>query len=259
MTQVSKQPASIANFLSFPATSKFLDETLKENKKEFVSNLIAMCDGDANLAACDPKKLMMCAMNATALGLPLNKNLGYAYIIPYKGIPSFQIGFKGIIQLALRSGQYNYINASEVRKGEIVRNKFTGQIKFLGENPENPIVGYLACLQLNNGYEASVYMSEEEIEAHATRYSKMYAADKQYGKRVSKWSDTEERPKMANKTVLKKLLGTYGILSTEMITALSNDDEEVEIPSSGRGTTIIEAEVITQEEPGTNEPEKVEI
>lgn len=263
MTQITQQKkASIANFLSFPSTSKFLDETLKENKKEFVSNLIAMCDGDANLAACEPQKLMMCAMNATALGLPLNKNLGYAYIIPYKGVPSFQIGYKGIIQLALRSGQYKYLNACEVRDGEISRNKFTGEIKFLGENPSGNIIGYLACLKLNNGFEASIYSTEEEIEAHALRFSKMYQADKSYGKRVSKWSDPDARPKMAMKTVLKSLLGTYGILSTEIVRAFEHDEEmEIEQPQKARGKNIevYEAEVITQSEPESNEPEKVDI
>lgn len=259
MSQLQSKPVSISNFLSFPATSKFLESTLKENKKEFVSNLIALCDGDANLAACEPQKLMMCAMNATALNLPLNKNLGYAYIIPYKGIPSFQIGYKGIIQLALRSGQYKFLNACEVREGEIQRNKFTGEIKFLGENEDSPIVGYMACLELKTGFQASVYMSEQQIEAHATRFSKMYAADKQYGKRVSKWSDAEARPKMAIKTVLKSLLGTYGILSTEMVQAFSNDDEnEYEAPAKGARTSNVEEAVIIQSEP-SQEPEKVQI
>jgi len=255
-----KKAVSIGNFLNFPNTQKFLSDNLQDNKKEFVSNLLALCDGDANLAACDPQRLMLCAMNATALNLPLNKNLGYAYIIPYKGIPSFQIGYKGLIQLALRSGQYKFLNACEVREGEISRNKFTGEIKFLGENEDSPIIGYMACLELTNGFKASLYMTEKQIEDHAIRFSKMYAADKQYGKRVSKWSDADARPKMAVKTVLKGLLGTYGVLSTEMVKAISEDnDNEEEKPSSGsRGGEFQEA-VIVQDEPGEKEPEKVKI
>ncbi|MBC7845752.1 MAG: recombinase RecT [Flavobacterium sp.] len=250
---------SIGNFLNFPNTQKFLEDNLKENRKEFVSNLLALCDGDANLALCEPNKLMMCAMNATALNLPLNKNLGYAYIIPYKGVPSFQIGYKGLIQLALRSGQYKFLNATEVREGEISRNKFTGEIKFLGENEDAKIIGYMACLELNNGFRASLYMTEAEIEKHAMRFSKMYAADKQYSKRVSKWSDPDARPKMAIKTVLKGLLGTYGVLSTEMVKAFANDDDNESEPTKSNGRTgDIEEAVIVQNEPEL-ETEKVEI
>lgn len=263
-TQVANQEpkkVSIGNFLNFPNTQKFLEDNLKENRKEFVSNLLALCAGDANLALCDPNQLMLCAMNATALNLPLNKNLGYAYIIPYKGIPSFQIGYKGLIQLALRSGQYKFLNACEVREGEISRNKFTGEIKFLGENEDAKIIGYMACLELTNGFKASLYMTESQIEAHAIRFSKMYASDLQYGKKVSKWSDADARPKMAIKTVLKGLLGTYGVLSTEMVKAISDDEEnEYEQPTnSGRSGDFQEA-VIVQDEPKTDDnPEKVEI
>lgn len=253
MTQVTQtQPKpTIGNFLNSPSTKKFLEANLRENTQEFVSNLIAICDSDSNLAECDPAKLMMCAMNATALKLPLNKNLGYAYIIPYKGVPSFQIGYKGLIQLALRSGQYKYLNACEVREGELQRNKITGEIKFSGDLPNNPVVGYVAYLQLNNGFSASLYMSEEEIEKHALRFSKMYAADKQYSKRVSKWSDPDARPKMAIKTVLKGLLGTYGVLSTEMQKAFESESEEANYedvtPKASRET--VEPIVIQQEEP----------
>lgn len=261
-TQVANQEpkkVSIGNFLNFPNTQKFLEDNLKDNKKEFVSNLLALCDGDANLAACDPHRLMLCAMNATALNLPLNKNLGYAYIIPYKGIPSFQIGYKGLIQLALRSGQYKFLNACEVREGEISRNKFTGEIKFLGENEDAPIIGYMACLELTNGFKASLYMTEKQIEDHAIRFSKMYASDLQYKSAKSKWSDKDARPKMAIKTVLKGLLGTYGVLSTEMVKAIADDEEnEYEQPSSGNRGGFEEA-VIVQDEPGNQKPEKVQI
>ncbi len=251
---------SIGNFLNFPNTQKFLEDNLKENRKEFVSNLLSLCAGDPNLALCDPNQLMLCAMNATALNLPLNKNLGYAFIIPYKGVPSFQISAKGLIQLALRTGQYKFLNACEVREGEIARNKFTGEIKFLGENEEAPVVGYMACLELSTGFKASVYMTEAQIEFHANKYSQVYRSDKQHSKRASKWSDPDERPKMAKKTVLKSLLNNFGVLSTELVKALSTDDSnEYEQPGkSSRNSNIQEAEIVQQNEPN-QEPEKVQI
>jgi recombination protein RecT len=248
-TPATQQPkVSISNFLNMPKTKNFLEETLAERRTEFVSNLIAMCDSDANLAACDPAALMKCAMNATSLNLPLNKNLGYAYIIPYKNVPAFQIGYKGIIQLAIRTGMYKYINADDVREGELKRNKVTGELTIIGEFPNRKIVGYIAYLELMSGFTASLYMSEEQIEEHALRFSKMYAADKQYGKSVSKWSDPLARPAMAKKTVLKGLLGTYGLMTTEFAKAFDADNDH-EQPSSGGHREVEEAEVIQQLEP----------
>lgn len=237
---------SIANFVNSPSTAKFLEQTLQERKTEFVSNLIAMCDSDANLAACDPGQLMKCAMNATSLNLPLNKNLGYAYIIPYKGVPSFQIGYKGIIQLAIRTGQYKYINATEVREGELKRNKITGELTILSENPSGKVIGYIAYLELISGFSASLYMSEDEIEAHANRFSKMYQSDKRNKTSISKWSDSAARPAMAKKTVLKGLLGTYGLLTTEFIRAFETDNDTEE---AATGARFDDAEVINQPEP----------
>lgn len=237
---------SIANFLNAPSTAKFLNETLAEKKPEFVSNLIALCDADKNLAACNPGALMKCAMNATALNLPLNKNLGYAYVIPYKGIPSFQIGYKGLIQLAIRTGNYRFINATEIREGEIVRNKVTGEITFLGDKPNNPIIGYMSYLELISGFTASYYMSNDDLEEHAMRFSKMYQNDKRYNSNSSKWSDPLALPAMCKKTVLKLLLGTYGLMTTEFARAFESDNEEVE-PQGSRFDYA--EEVIQQDEP----------
>lgn len=253
-TAVAKK--SISTFLNIPQTQQFLEDNLKEHKSEFVSNLIAITEADANLAACDHKELMMCAFNAVSLNLPLNKNLGYAYVIPYKGTPSFQIGYKGYIQLALRTGMYKTLNACEIREGEIERNKITGEIRFIGDKPDNKIIGYLAYMKLNTGFEASVYMSEEQIEKHAFRFSKMYQADKRNKTNISKWSDAEARPKMALKTVLKSLLGTFGLLTTEMAKAWEIDNEDSEYGNSFRN--IEDAEVIPQPEP-QQEPRKVNI
>lgn len=247
MTTVAKKQ-TIGNFLSIPKTQAFLEDNLKEKRSEFVSNLIALSDSDSNIANCDPHKLMMCAMNATALNLPLNKNLGFAYIIAYGGVPSFQIGYKGLLQLAIRTGAYKTINACEIREGEIKQNKVTGEIKILGEYPDKPIVGYMAHLELLSGFTASLYMTEEQIEAHALRFSKSYQYDKNKNGNSSKWSDPLARPKMAMKTVLKGLLGTYGVLTTDMNNALSNDNEnEFE---SGNRSDIPEAQVIPQDDNG---------
>lgn len=244
--KLSAKPISMANYLNGASISKFLQEVLADKKSEFISNLIALCDTDKNLAECDPGMLMKCAMNATALNLPLNKNLGYAYVIAYKGIPSFQIGYKGLIQLAIRTGQYKYINATEIREGEIKHNKITGEVIFNGEKPDAKVVGYMAYLELVNGFTASLYMTEEQLEEHAIRFSKMYQYDKSKGSSQSKWSDPLAKPAMCRKTVLKLLLSTYGLMTTEFAKALSSDNEE-EAPQGGM--RYEDAEIISQTEP----------
>jgi recombination protein RecT len=257
-TPAKQEQRSIGNFLKTPSIESFLSDNLKERRGEFVSNLIALVENDNQLAACDPKKLMMCAMNATALNLPLNKNLGYAYIIPYKGIPQFQIGYKGLIQLAIRTGLYETLNAVEIREGEIERNKITGEIKFLGEKPENEIIGYIAFLKLKTGFKASLYMTEEKIENHAAKYSQVYKSDKKNNTRKSKWSDPDTRPKMALKTVIKGLLTTYGVMTTELQKAFESDSEnESDVSTNARDITNIQDEPKVQKE--NNEPEQVQI
>jgi recombination protein RecT len=256
------QAKSVANYLNKPEVNRFLKETLEEKRAEFVSNLITITEADSNLAACEPGALMKCAMNATALNLPLNKNLGYAYVIPYKNgktgryEPNFQIGYKGLIQLAIRTGSYKFINATEIREGEITRNKITGEIHFIGDKPNNKVVGYLAYLESTNGFTASLYMSEDEIEKHALRFSKMYQADKKYKSAKSKWSDPDARPKMSLKTVLKNLLSTYGLMTTEFAKAFEADSEG----ESGYSERSVEdVDVVEQEEPEEQpEPEETE-
>lgn len=258
---------NITQFLNTSKVSSFLEDQLKSKKAEFVSNLIALTNTSAALQQCDPDKLMRCAMNATALNLPLNSNLGYAYVIPYKNregeqIPQFQVSYKGLIQLAIRSGMYKTIHAVDVRDGEIEWNKFTGEFKLIGEKPDNRIIGYLAFLELTSGFSASVYMTEEEIEKHAMQFSKTYQADKKYKKRASTWSDPAIRPKMAIKTVLKKLLSTYGVLSVEMQNALVNDTEpeaETLDINSEDVTSNHHGNITINESGNANEPTKINI
>lgn len=242
---------SIANFLN--KSDEYLAKMLGKKKSEFVSNLIALSEADKTLQECNPVDLMKCAMNATALNLPLNKNLGYAYVIAYnqrqkdgsyKMTPQFQMGYKGFIQLAIRSAQYKTINTCEVREGEIRRNKFTGHIDFLGENPNGEIIGYLGYIELNNGFQQSLYMSVEQVQSHAKKYSQVFAK-----KGTGLWKD--EFDLMAKKTVLKLLLNRFGVLSVEMQNAILTDqaDHNGQYIDNPQGRYVADAEIIEQEEP----------
>lgn len=246
MAQQNNTPVklTVSNYFNKTSVSDYLSKTLGEKKGEFISNVIALSDSDSNIANCDPGDLMKCAMNATALNLPLNKNLGYAYIIAYGSKPQFQIGYKGFIQLAIRSGQYKTINACEVREGEIRRNKFTGEIIFNGEYPENEVVGYLAYIEMLNGFQQSLYMTTQQINEHAQKFSKTYRSSN------SVWKT--EFDSMAKKTVIKLLLGKYGVLSTEIEKAIVSDQtingEYADNPRNGRSRSSEEA-IVVQDEP----------
>lgn len=239
---------TMSNFLAMPNVARMLDENLGTSKKQFTSDLLAL-SSDKNIANCDPSDVLKCAMNATAIGLPLNKNLGYAYVIAYGGNPQFQIGYKGIVQLALRSGKYKIINVCDVREGEMKRNKFTGEVEFLEEQPQNEIIGYLAYLKLINGFEQSLYMTLKEINEHRDKHSKSGRG----GKGI--WKD--EYDQMSKKTVLKLLLNRWGILSLEMQTAIEKDqtDANGNYNDNIKKANAEELEIVSEQE----EAEKKEV
>lgn len=219
--------------ITSPATQKYLTELLQERKGVFVSNLTALVANNVNLQECEPYTLMFAALKATALSLPIEPSLGMAHVIPYKnkkrGITEaqFQLGYKGFQQLALRTGQYKRINTTDVRAGEISkRNRLTGEIAWNWIDDEatrlnTPIIGYVNYFLLLNGFESTFYMSKEEVNAHALRYSQTYKSNIGYIKEQSKW--TTDFDAMALKTVIKLNLSKNGVLSTELQDAIRAD------------------------------------
>ena len=214
-------------------TQAYLQDVLGEKKETFVSNLTALVSNDTKLQECKPVTLMYAALTATSLDLPLDKNLGFAYVIPYKNNrertteAQFQLGAKGIKQLAIRSGQFIGMNVTDVREGEIAgRNRMTGEMTFNwieddDERDKAKVVGYLAWFKLVNGFEKTKYMTVEEIKSHATRYSQTYSSKNDYVRKNSKWATDFD--KMAEKTVMKLLLSKDAPLSVEMQTAFRAD------------------------------------
>lgn len=198
----------------------YLGKVLGDRKEQFVTNCISLVSNNVNLQNCDPNTIMFSAMKATSLGLPLDNNLGFAYVLPYKNKKKnieeaqFQIGYKGIIQLAMRSGQFKTINVTDVREKEIIaNNRLTGEIGFNWLNDEDraksKVVGYVAYFKLTNGFEKSFYMSIEKLQAHGQKYSKSYNTQ------FSNWKNMFES--MAEKTVLKLLLSKYAPMSITQI------------------------------------------
>lgn len=216
------------------ALNKMFKDALKENSGAFLSSLIDLYNSDTNLQKCKAKDVIMEALKAATLKLPINKQLGFAYIVPYKDVPQFQLGYKGYIQLAMRTGQYQNLNAGIIYEGmEIKNNYLAGTIEIHGEKQSDNEIGYFAYFKLINGFEKCLYMSKEDITKHAQKFSKTYSF------KGSSWQSNFSA--MALKTVTRLLLSKYGILSTEMQTAITDEaDQELskEIEQKANKTVI---------------------
>ena len=215
-------------------TQEYLESVLGERKASFVNNLTALVANNASLQVCEPYTVMFAAMKATALDLPLDNSLGFAYVIPYKDnkkgitVAQFQIGYKGFVQLSLRTNQFALVpHATDVRKGEFVGcNRLTGEyeFKFVQDDEERQkleVIGYVSYFKLLNGASSTLYMTKAEMEAHAMRYSQTYRSSNEYIRRSSKW--TTDFDKMALKTVLKLNLSKNAPLSVELADAIQAD------------------------------------
>lgn len=209
------------DFLNQSTVKAQLHNSLRENAGAFASSMIDLYSGDDYLQKCDPQAVALECLKAASLKLPLVKSLGFAYVVPFKNVPTFTIGYKGLIQLAQRTGQYKTINADCVYEGELVgKDKLSGMIDLSGARTSDKVIGYFAYFKLLTGFEKILYMTKEEVEAWGAKYSPSYSSSS------TPWK--KEFDKMAMKTVLRQLIGKYGPTSVEMSTALEKDD---------RGTT----------------------
>lgn len=231
---------SLKGLLDSPGIKKRFDEVLGKKAAGFISSLISVYNNDKLLQKANPTTIIAAGAMAATLDLPINPNLGFAYIIPYSGEAQFQMGYKGYIQLAMRTGQYKTINACEVYEGEIESvNRFTGAFKF-GERTGDEVIGYMAYFELINGFEKYVYMTIDEMVAHAKKYSKSYNGG------TERWGIADFHS-MAIKTVLKRLISKYGILSIEMLNmsnALSYDGGVLKEEEDGTITADFDGETV---------------
>lgn len=200
--------------------SKF-EEILRERTNAFTANLAVMVNNNAALSRCEPMTVISAAVVAASLDLPIDPNLGFAHIVPYGDKAQFQIGFKGFIQLAMRSGQYQRIGVTEIYDGQLIEeNPLTGEYVFdFKAKKDETIIGWAAYFKTINGFEKTLYWPVEKIDKHGKRFSQTYK------KGFGLWKDDFNA--MASKTVLKALLSKWGILSTEMQSAVRFDQSVV--------------------------------
>lgn len=239
----AKEAKTLKGMLEMPAYKNKFNEMLGKKAAGFMSSIIAVANNNKLLAKAEPATVIGAAAQAAMLDLPINQSLGFAYIVPYKGAAQFQLGYKGYIQLAQRSGQYVDIGAKTVFEGELeYENRLLDKFKF-GDRTGDKVIGYLAYFRLTNGFEKMLFMELDEMQAHAKRYSKSYSGG------TDKWGLADFNT-MAEKTVLKRLLSKYGPLSIESIQmsqALSNDGGIVKMNESGEFDVDFDGETIDAE------------
>lgn len=236
----------LKRMLDADSVQKQFQNALKENKDTFIASIIDLYNSDNQLQTCNPKQVISEALKAAVLHLPINKALGFAYIVVYNNsvkqpdgtwakvpTPTFVPGYKGYIQLAMRTGQYATLNADVVYEGELkVTDKLTGAIDLGGEKKSDKVVGYFCHFRLINGFAKTLYMSVHDMATYAKRYSpsvrketsvadlEKLAQSQTVGKKVG-WEGNFND--MAIKTVIRRLLSKYGYLSVEMQNVLSDD------------------------------------
>lgn len=170
----AKETKTLKGMLESPAYKKKFEEMLGKKAAGFMSSIIAVTNNNNHLMKADPSTVIGAAAQAAMLDLPINQSLGFAYIVPYKGAAQFQLGYKGYIQLAQRSGQYVDIGAKTVYEGELeYENRLLDKFRF-GERTGDKVIGYLAYFRLTNGFEKMLFMTLDEMQAHAKKYSQNY-------------------------------------------------------------------------------------
>jgi len=232
-TQNQLPVVRVKSLLANLDVKKRFEEMLGKKAALFMASIVNAVSTNAKLQACDSNSIMSAAFVAASFDLPIDSNLGFSAIIPYSGKAQFQMMYKGIVQLAIRSAQYKHIQASEVYQDELLSyNPITGIAKFVEVFPadsqrnrgeKEKICGYFSWFELINGFSQQLYMTVEEIENHAKQYSKAYGYDSKEKKQTSNWSTNFHA--MARKTVIKLLLSKWGILSIDMQRALTEDQK----------------------------------
>lgn len=219
--------ATIKYYLSTDSVKSRFNEILGKKSAQFMASVTNAVSGSAYLRDCDQQSVLGAAFIAASLDLPIDPNLGRAYIIPYGKKAQFQIGYKGFIELAIRTGQYKDMNSTEVYEDEILEyNPILGKLRFVDDftkctqreaGQTDKIVGYYAYYELLTGFSKGLYMTKQQIINHAKKYSVAY----QKGKKDSPWFTNFDE--MAKKTVIKRLLSKWAVLSVEMQTAITQD------------------------------------
>lgn len=211
---------AIKNYFTADVVKSRFQEIMGKKAQGFVASVLQVVSQNDALQKVDPATIYQSAMMAATLDLPINQNLGFAYIIGYGNKATFQMGYKGYIQLAQRSGLFKTIAAAPIFEGQLIeQNPLTGFIFDFTKKSSEKIIGYAAYFELLNGFSKTLFMTEKELNDHGTRFSQTFK------KGFGLWKD--DFNSLAIKTVLKLLLSKFAPLSIEMQRAVLADQSVI--------------------------------
>lgn len=225
---LTNRKANFSKFMTSPAVVHKVNEMVGgRNGQRFITSIISAVNNNPALQECNQSSIVSAALLGEALKLSPSPQLGQYYIVPFKvkgeKVAQFQLGYKGYIQLAIRSGQYKKLNVLAIKDGELIRYDPLNEeieVRLIDDELEREkakTIGYYAMFEYTNGFRKTMYWSKEKMEAHALKYSKGYQAKKGY----TFWE--KDFDAMAYKTMLRQLISKWGIMSIDMQTAIDGD------------------------------------
>ncbi|MBQ2392340.1 MAG: recombinase RecT [Clostridia bacterium] len=293
MANLQAQKPKFSMVIKSDVYQNLIKQTLGDPKKaeRYTAAIMSAVATNPQLQQCEAKTILSGSLLAESLGLAHSPQLGQYYLVPFKvkaknGVPehsdaAFILGYRGLIQLAIRSGYYKKINVLEVKKGELkYYNPFTEEIDIepmqdVDEREKAETIGYYAMFEYLNGFRKILYWSKSQMIAHADKYSPAFSAGATGGKypkvsfadyEAGKYDKSDEWlyssfwyknfDGMAKKTMLRQLISKWGIMSTEMVQAVTLDNTATEISQSGTFETIPESDFETTEIEPQEEPKE---
>lgn len=228
--------------------------------QRFISAIVSAVNTNPALQECSNSSILSGALLGESLKLSPSPQLGQYYLVPFNDknrgkVAQFQMGYKGYIQLAIRSGQYKKLNVLAIKEGELVKfdplneEIIVNLIEDEDVREKTPTIGYYAMFEYTNGFRKAIYWSKAKMEAHALKYSAGYKAKKGY----TFWE--KDFDGMAYKTMLRQLISKWGIMSVEMANAI--DSDMAVIHEDGQKTYVEVEEPVVVEEPKKEEPQEV--
>lgn len=272
---VEKQ--SFGAYMRQDTVKNYVNNMLNNSKEsvKFIASIVSAVNNNPQLAECANGTIVSAALLGHSLNLSPSASLGQYYLVPFKDrkkgcmVAQFQLGYKGFIQLAIRSGQYKNINVIAVKEGELISyNPFNDEVELkpitdYNERKKAKTIGYYAFFELVNGFRKSMYWSREQMEEHAKKYSAGYQSDIKNGTRNTFW--TKDFDSMAYKTLLRQLISKWGIMSIEMEKGYTGDQAVINADGSSdyvdnatRYPQVVEKEDDEEEEAAEEELPKVE-
>lgn len=264
------QAPGITTFLNRMDVLANIDQALgRDNRQRFITGVISAVNNNSALSDCSKTSILSGALLGESLKLSPSPQLGHYYLVPFNDkdngkVAQFQLGYKGYIQLAIRSGQYKKLNVLAIKAGELVRFDPLNEeieVRLIEDEEARELaetIGYYATFELVNGFKKSIYWSKKQMENHAQKYSPGYRAKKGY----TFWEKNFDG--MAYKTMLRQLISKWGIMSIDMVSAMDadmaviNDDGTKDYVENEEETIDAEAYAVEPEmptEPQTAEPD----